>query len=241
MAQKTLNVKMQIRRDTATNWETNNPVLSAGEFGYDSTNKKIKIGDGLTNWNNLNFLGEQQMSNLIVKEKTVLIEGKGTLRKLSTPTKVNGVSYSHSETFGGSYIDMSNALDWDKINDNFYPTTMILGLKGGFGSNLPDFSTEDTNVMPFSVANCLIDDVDNVVTITVEKVFDAEAILGWKGGANNYSRSGDTFIRFNLELNKTTKQAKLSVTSYLNSSSSSSSISTYDALQAKLLFIKIEE
>lgn len=55
MAQKTLNVKMQVRRDTADNWESKNPILAAGEVGYDTTNKFTKIGDGSTAWNYLPY------------------------------------------------------------------------------------------------------------------------------------------------------------------------------------------
>lgn len=35
---------------TAAEWESENPVLKAGEFGYDSTFTKIKVGDGSTAW-----------------------------------------------------------------------------------------------------------------------------------------------------------------------------------------------
>ena len=45
--------KIQLRRDTATNWATTNPVLSQGEAGYDITNGILKIGNGLTAWNGL--------------------------------------------------------------------------------------------------------------------------------------------------------------------------------------------
>lgn len=38
---------------TAAEWESQNPVLGAGVFGYDSTNKIIKAGDGTTAWNAL--------------------------------------------------------------------------------------------------------------------------------------------------------------------------------------------
>lgn len=55
MAEKTLNVKMQVRRDTADNWESKNPILAAGEVGYDTTNKFTKIGDGSTTWNDLPY------------------------------------------------------------------------------------------------------------------------------------------------------------------------------------------
>jgi len=47
---------IQFRRDTATNWLIANPVLLSGELGYDTTNRKIKIGNGVTPWALLPYL-----------------------------------------------------------------------------------------------------------------------------------------------------------------------------------------
>ena len=47
--------RLQNRRDTATNWTTNNPTLAAGELGYETDTKKIKIGDGSTAWTSLAY------------------------------------------------------------------------------------------------------------------------------------------------------------------------------------------
>lgn len=47
--------KVQVRRGTAAAWNSANPTLSSGEFGYDTTNGKVKIGDGVTAWNSLAF------------------------------------------------------------------------------------------------------------------------------------------------------------------------------------------
>lgn len=41
---------------TAAEWESQNPVLGAGVFGFDSTNKIIKAGDGVTPWKTLPML-----------------------------------------------------------------------------------------------------------------------------------------------------------------------------------------
>ena len=46
---------IQIRRDTATNWTTTNPTLASGEIGFDTTNNQIKIGNGSTLWNALDY------------------------------------------------------------------------------------------------------------------------------------------------------------------------------------------
>lgn len=45
--------RILLRHDTASNWSSVNPVLSAGECGLDMTNNIIKIGDGVTAWNSL--------------------------------------------------------------------------------------------------------------------------------------------------------------------------------------------
>lgn len=48
-------IRVQLRRDTAANWTAANPVLMDGEFGYDKTEKKFKVGDGSTAWNSLDY------------------------------------------------------------------------------------------------------------------------------------------------------------------------------------------
>lgn len=49
-----MTAKIQVRRDLASNWTTVNPVLAAGEFGYETDTGIIKIGDGSTSWSSLN-------------------------------------------------------------------------------------------------------------------------------------------------------------------------------------------
>ena len=47
--------KIQLRRDTAADWTSNNPTLSAGEFGWESDTNRFKIGDGSSAWNSLGY------------------------------------------------------------------------------------------------------------------------------------------------------------------------------------------
>jgi hypothetical protein len=46
---------IKTRRGTASAWTSVNPVLDAGEFGYESDTTKFKIGDGSTAWNSLSY------------------------------------------------------------------------------------------------------------------------------------------------------------------------------------------
>lgn len=45
----------RIRRDTAANWTSANPVLKLGEPGLETNTRKIKYGDGSTAWNSLGY------------------------------------------------------------------------------------------------------------------------------------------------------------------------------------------
>jgi hypothetical protein len=47
--------KIQIRRGTTSQWSTTNPILASGELGYDTDLKRMKIGNGVTAWNSLEF------------------------------------------------------------------------------------------------------------------------------------------------------------------------------------------
>ena len=47
--------RMQQRRGTATQWTTANPILAAGEIGFESGTNKFKIGDGVNTWSALTY------------------------------------------------------------------------------------------------------------------------------------------------------------------------------------------
>lgn len=49
--------RIQIRRDTSTNWSVNNPTPANGEPCYETDTRKFKIGDGVTKYTNLPYQG----------------------------------------------------------------------------------------------------------------------------------------------------------------------------------------
>lgn len=61
----TLTAKIQLRRDTASNWATNDPILAAGEVAFTSDvfysgtdQQRFKIGDGVQTWSQLDYVPE---------------------------------------------------------------------------------------------------------------------------------------------------------------------------------------
>ena len=50
--------RMQQRRGTAAQWTSANPVLNAGEMGWESDTNKFKIGDGTNHWADLDYFAD---------------------------------------------------------------------------------------------------------------------------------------------------------------------------------------
>ena len=58
MAKKIIKAHMKLRRDTRANWAELNPVLLDGELGFVTNDPHLyKMGDGVTEWNDLLFRG----------------------------------------------------------------------------------------------------------------------------------------------------------------------------------------
>lgn len=51
----------QLRRGLKSAWEKNNPLLAAGEPGYELDTHKVKIGDGASLWKDLPYIGEHNI------------------------------------------------------------------------------------------------------------------------------------------------------------------------------------
>ena len=47
--------KIQLRRDLSSNWASTNPILAQGEPGVELDTNNMKVGDGVKNWNDLDY------------------------------------------------------------------------------------------------------------------------------------------------------------------------------------------
>ncbi len=82
---------MQILRATASKWKSLNTVLKAGQFGYEKDTSQMKIGDGTTVWNSLDYL---------IK--------KNNMMATTDPTSSDYIGYSA----GSQWFNHSNGLLW---------------------------------------------------------------------------------------------------------------------------------
>ena len=88
--------KIQLRRDTASNWSTNNPTPSAGEPCFETDTGKLKIGNGSTKYNDLAYQGGGSApANMVTTDTEQTISGLKTF--------VNDINLNQW-TIGGSYV-----------------------------------------------------------------------------------------------------------------------------------------
>ena len=72
----TLNIRIQLRNDTAENWTNANPLLLKGEMGVETDTGKTKIGNGTDNWTTLKYSGvdEDTIKGIIDKNRSAFTE-----------------------------------------------------------------------------------------------------------------------------------------------------------------------
>lgn len=60
----TLNTTFKLKRGTAARWAEVNPILEQGEPGFVYDSNRLKIGDGVTAWNDLPYIdGKREVEN----------------------------------------------------------------------------------------------------------------------------------------------------------------------------------
>ena len=94
----TLNIRIQLRNDTAENWTTKNPLLLKGEMGVETDTGKTKIGNGTAYWKDLKYSGvdEDTIKGIIDNNRSAFTEvvpdegetdAQALARKITNPKK----------------------------------------------------------------------------------------------------------------------------------------------------------
>ena len=63
-----IDYRFRMRRALAATWTSLNDILLEGEYGYEKDTGKVKIGDGVTAWNDLGYFAGSGGAGLIVSE-----------------------------------------------------------------------------------------------------------------------------------------------------------------------------
>jgi hypothetical protein len=117
---------IQIKRDTAGNWFSNNPILAIGEVGFETDTKYLKVGNGTSAWNDLsyiqipsaNVIGFENVDNTADIDKPV-----STLQQTAIDDSLQ-LAKDYSDVLRlETYIDKG---EYDASGDVF-PTTALRG------------------------------------------------------------------------------------------------------------------
>ena len=157
MANRTLNIRIQLRNDTAENWNTQNPVLLKGEMGVETDTGKTKIGNGTANWKDLKYSGvdEDTIKGIIDKNRdnfTEVVANEGETddqalaREVTNPKKGDMAvvvrTFVEGKRSYTAYVHDGtgfNAMDGNYSADNVY-FDKDLKLTEAFGRYEPDAS-----------------------------------------------------------------------------------------------------
>jgi hypothetical protein len=153
-------IRLQVRRDSSYNWSTNNPILQIGEFGFDVTNNRFKvgIGDGPTSrWNVLPYLNVipselKELAQDFVEE--AITAGTGIAKAYND--QANTITISVDNTIANkTYVDDAvSALD-NTAADTYIPINLLNNSDGVagldengflFDSQIPASIARDTEI-----------------------------------------------------------------------------------------------
>ena len=132
---------IQLRRDTAANWRAVNPILREGEPGYETDTKLRKIGDGVTAWNDLDYLSAENITqefgnspNLVISQASITRALEAIGNDIESVTKE--LVTVNEEGIGISRID--------KLEDNLNTTNSNLT---NTNTNLSNLSNKVNNIV----------------------------------------------------------------------------------------------
>ena len=98
----TTNTKIMLRRDTAANWTSVNPILNAGEPGFEIDTLKLKIGDGRTAWNTLEYVSG--CSSEIDIDFDMFTRSKLSVTQTTDDIRKNIVKYMLENSLAGAHF-----------------------------------------------------------------------------------------------------------------------------------------
>jgi hypothetical protein len=106
---------IQLRRDTAANWTSVNPILAVGEQGFETDTGKFKIGTGSITWNSLLYATDASdiTGTTLAVTDDITCGGFSLPRGIMSFTSVTASDYSiqiaeETQVTGASFTAVAN-------------------------------------------------------------------------------------------------------------------------------------
>lgn len=125
--QTTPGITIQVRRDTAANWTSQNNILALGEIGFETITNKFKIGDGASAWPALSYYTQTG-----VNSGAASLDSAGKILVAQLPSSILGAliyqtTYNSSTNLSGATTPAAitagnKGLYWKVSVAGTYPT-----------------------------------------------------------------------------------------------------------------------
>ena len=180
-----ITARLSIRRGTQDQWSAENTVLLEGEPAWELDTKRLKIGDGITPWNDLGYytVGNSEAPGTVIHDSTVL------------PEHINSVSGA-VEYFGSKF----------KVYEEQGVNEFVAGLTGGTPKYVITLAAGTGGIAGFDFATDNVFDEGDVVNITATP-FAGYEFDYWNGSVSDTTNeqtaitvTGDEYIRANFKL-----------------------------------------
>ncbi|CAB4242138.1 hypothetical protein UFOVP222_26 [uncultured Caudovirales phage] len=114
---------IQLKRGLASAWVSNNPVLLAGEAGFEIDTNKMKVGNGIDAWNDLPYVNDYLATEGNNDNTLSGIESLTTIDSFpvsSWRSMSYKISLSSATTGGYSSINLDILIDGSGVSINQY-------------------------------------------------------------------------------------------------------------------------
>jgi|688.fasta_scaffold00443_49 hypothetical protein len=155
--------RMQQRRGTASQWTTANPILNAGEMGWESDTNKFKIGDGTNHWANLDYFADINSTVNPAFGTSIVFEG-ATADSYETTLQVTDPTADRTITLpnvDGTVITTGNLSDITNIG--VFTSTITME-----GSSADDFELTLSAGNPTADRTITFPDATGTVALTTD-------------------------------------------------------------------------
>jgi hypothetical protein len=198
-AEETMTTRIKLRRDTAASWISANPILSGGEPGLETDTARIKYGDGVTKWRDLDYANSKISGHSVVEINTndpnswvnIMSQPKNQSAVTAVAYDTQGNVITVQTNFGGTgqasgynrdgfvtvtKVDSSGATLWQYDIDN-----AGYAIGGGLDTD------EDGNIY---VSLMDVNDLPYVVVIKL----DSDGVSQWQEGFGHFADGSGSLV-----------------------------------------------
>jgi hypothetical protein len=189
--------RMQQRRGTASQWTSANPVLNAGEMGWESDTNKFKIGDGTNHWADLDYFIDANSTVNPAFGTSIVFEG-ATADSYETTLQVTDPTADRTITFPDATGTVALTSDIAELSQDAIDAALTAG------TGITKTYNDAANTLTLAVDTTVIATKAELAEVAQDSINDA--LVAGTGITKSYNDAANTLT---LSVDTTTIQARV--------------------------------